>query len=138
MSIEPAMAYEDECILVSRPLRERERERERFTTSIGPARPMRTNPCSCPRLIWNGNDKIRQGLQVPVPHQVAYGIAGILQQASILSADISSSCGHSNMKCLSSPGACRGHKVHRRKYLGTLGLAMRPCSIGKSLYRWPI
>ncbi len=32
-------------------LRERERERERFTTSIGPARPMGTNPRSCPRLI---------------------------------------------------------------------------------------
>ena len=67
---------------------ERERERERFTTSIQPAWLMRTGLCSCLSLLQQGIETMADRLLVLVPHEHMHAPRSILEQARKLGPDV--------------------------------------------------
>ena len=59
--------------------REGERARERFTTSIQPARLMKTALCSCLSLLQQGNETMADRVLVLVPHEQTHAPRSILE-----------------------------------------------------------
>ena len=68
--------------------RGRERDRERFTTSIEPAWLMRTGLFSCLSLLQQGNETMADRILVLVPHEQTHAPRSILKQARELGPDV--------------------------------------------------
>ena len=84
----PFVCFENSLQANKHFLRERERERERFTTSIQPAWLMRTRLCSYLSLLQQGNETMADRLLVLVPHEHTHAPRSILEQARKLGPDV--------------------------------------------------
>ena len=106
-----------------------------ITTSVQPAKPMRTNLSSCLGLFHNGQNHSTNRLLILVPHEGTHGTMRLIKQLRMFRPKIIK-VRVTQRQCRSSstaPAVQIVQKMHLRKCPSTAGLPS-PCSTGRAFW----